>query len=204
MSTYVLKADVLNRLFKICNFFDSAMTEDEKKVINTVRVEKRGGQIIAVATNRKIAVAEYCGETDEKDECIHLKITPTLLEQIRVAAKNDSITTIQTVPEIALSTLQTSCGLIASDICHWFDETPLNQWRTWFKESDQTKGFMEWDIFHIETLIESSTSENIIFPEIIDSNRPVILRDRYNDNWMGVFIPSPTEGVKPAKIPDWF
>ena len=57
----------------------------------------------------------------------------------------------------------------------------------------------------IETLWRVSPTGELVFPEVIDANKPVIVRDVNDDNWIGVFIPS-IEGkriVKPATLPEW-
>jgi hypothetical protein len=66
---------------------------------------------------------------------------------------------------------------------------------------------MYWDLFQIEALIKSSPSGGVVFPEFIDSSKPVMIRDSLKPNWAGVFIPDVSKGStkhKPAEIPEWW
>ena len=72
---YVVKAETLHRMCGIVEFFTPDVTDNVKSLINTIRIENRGGQSFAVATNSKIAAAEYLGVNQQPDSSIHLKIS---------------------------------------------------------------------------------------------------------------------------------
>ena len=117
--------------------------------------------------------------------------------------------TITAIPEIAISTLQSNSGFNMADCCYWWGETdtPLAEWNEWGTEAAVTsQGAMYWDLNHIEALIKASPSSKVRFPEFIDVNKPVVLRDYYNQNWVGVFMArvSPTAPTIPAELPEWW
>ena len=85
------------------------------------------------------------------------------------------------------------------------DEDETDNWLSWFTESNETVGFMYWDLYQIQTLFECSPSGEIIFPEHINATKPVIVVDANNTEWLGVFIPrsDSDKPLKPATLPEW-
>lgn len=205
MTTYTISCATLSRLSKIPSYFGPSVPEHTKPLINTVRLENKGGKSYAVATNQKIAAVEYLGPTPHPDSFCHLKLPIPRIDEL---ARNNETATIMTIPQIAVSTLTTTGGFALNDVSYWFDETPLDSWRTWFNPNiyKNSQGAMYWDLFHLELLFQSSPSGKVIFPEFIQADKPVLLTDRENDKWLGAFIPNvyPTEkAVKPSKLPEW-
>lgn len=209
MTTYFVPSETLTRLSTVCSFFDASLREDTKSLINTIRLENLNGSAYAVVTNGQIAAIEYLGKTDNPDGVCHLKLSQSLLEMLKHPRIQTELLTITTIPEIAVSTLTCNELLSYPDICYWFDETPLDGWRKWVNLDCPTasKGAMYWDTFQIEALIKASPSGGVVFPEFIDSTKPVLLRDSLKDNWAGVFIPDVSKGnspLKAAEIPEWW
>ena len=205
---FIIKCETFLRLSSVCDFFEPSLTDETKRRINTVRLENKSGKSFAIATNEKIAVVEYLGVTDHADGCTHLKITKQLKEQATLEAMFDGQFNVTVMKEVGMSNITTTTGFIINDCCHWLDDTPLNKWRTWgAKNSDKSRGIMYMDVFHIETLIKSSPSGKIYFPEFIDIKQPTTVRDCNNESWVGLFIPEPEGGkviTKQAELPEWW
>lgn len=211
MSTYRIGAETFLRLANVLSFFEPTLGEETRKLINTIRLENKDGRSVAVVTNNKIAVIEALGKTDFADGVCHVALIPQLMEAAKRAADRGLPITFTLIPEIAMSTAQIGPNEFIGDVAYWFDETPLNDWRSWVVPSPAaSSGIMAWDLFHVETLIRSSPSAKILFPEFVDAHKPVLLRDRYKDYWVGIFIPSfgelPPDTVRIIKenlLPDW-
>lgn len=94
---------------------------------------------------------------------------------------------------------------VYTHIISWPDESALDNWYNWFELSTEQNGFLYFDMLDIETLWQVSPTGELVFPEVINSDKPVIVRDVNNDNWIGAFIPA-VEGkrvLKPATLPEW-
>lgn len=207
MSIFTIKSSTLNRLANVCSFFESSTSEEMKSKINTVRLEIVKGKLLAIASNQKIGVIEYIGETEEPDGVAHLILSEGLICQLLIEAASDCSMTLTTIPEMAISTMQSSSGYSVSNCCYWWDDTPLKDWRGWGTEpAVENSGIMRWDLHYVESLMKSSPSNNVIFPEFIDVSKPVVLRDFYNPNWVGVFFAKKTgeEVTIPAELPEWW
>lgn len=210
MSTYSIKSSTLHRIASICNFFESTVSEELKTKINTVRLENKNGESFAVATNQKIASIEYLGKTDKSDGAAHLILSKNFLQQLLAESATDYIITVTTVPQIAISTLQSTSNFMLLDCCHWWDDndTPLKNWRDWgCSSANINKGVMYWNLFYVESLIKSSPSGKVIFPEFINVEQPIVLRDYYYPEWVGLFIPQISKDIKineGADLPEWW
>ncbi len=208
MSVYIIKSSTLNRIASVCNFFESTTPEDLKTKINTVRLENKNGHSYAIASNQKIGSVEYLGITDKPNGAVHLVLSETLKQALIIESMIESFLTITVIPEVAISSLQSNSGWALNNCCYWWDDTPLADWRNWgWEAAKKTKGAMYWNCHSVETLVKSSPSSQVIFPEFIDTDYPVVIRDWLNPNWAGVFFPKPVppEVVKvPAQLPEWW
>ena len=195
------------RLASICDYFEPDLPLEIKDKINTIRIMVNNSKIIALVTNQKIAAVEYLGSTTKPDCHFDLVLCPKLIEQAKSEMPYDSKLNYEIIPEIAMATVSTTFGYVHDDnACYWFDNSPLDKWRNWVPQYiiPVNKGAMVWDVFHIESLVKSSPSGEVVFPEQIDSTGPVCIRDVKNSNWMGVFIPkSETNPNISATIPVW-
>lgn len=212
MSTFKIYPDTLIRLAKVVGFFEPNVSQEVKSQLQTVRLENKNGKCLAIATNVKIAVAEYIGPTTEPDSVCHVKLKDELMDYVRLLQGRNEMVVFTTIPEIGMSTAQVGTGGgFIGDVCYWFDSTPLNDWNSWFVEPPkQSSGIMCWDVFHVEALLQASPSGKVVFPEFINADRPVLLRDRYeSQTWYGVFLPSDKltpdlrHEVQNCYMPDW-
>lgn len=205
-----IKCSTFLRIASICNFFEPECDPELKRKINTVRLEIAGEKLLAIATNQKIAAIEKIAYVHGKtDEHMHVNLDPALINQCKAESFLDGYLTINTIPEIASAVAQTSSGwAFNGNPCHWFDDTPLDNWRDWIPDEPvkKSEGIMMWNLHHVESLIASSPSGKVIFPEFINARKPLVMRDREDDNWVGVFIPKPHGEIQKtaAEIPEWW
>lgn len=206
MATFSLKCETFVKLAGVCDFFTADIHEDTKELINCVRLEHKNGVTYAVATNKKIAAIQMIGVTEEPDSSVHVKITPEIIAALKKEIQYDSKVTINCIPEISMSSLQTTFGYNSPDCCYWFEYSPLEDWREWVAPAAKASsgGAMYWDLFHVESLIKSSPTGRVVFPEYIDSMKPVLLKDISTDDWRGVFIPSDSAVAQQAYKPAWW
>lgn len=206
---FTIKCDILNRLSSVTKFFKPSMDEELKKLLSSVRLENKNGKSYAISTNQQIASVYFLGETQEPDGSAQLIIDNQIIEQCKQELIYDSCLMISAIPEFALGSARSMLGWEYQGNCCMFpDENPTDNWRDWFKEASANRGFMQWDVDQLAYLAESSPSGKIYFPEKIDSDVTVIIRDVYDDSWCGVFVPKPSpeekQALKEARKPEWF
>lgn len=208
---FEIKCSTFARIASVCSFFENTTPQELKEEINTVRLEKFNGKTIAIATNHKIAVIEMLPqyEPGEHGKAIHIVLDPVLIAQCKMEAFLDGSLIIDVIPEIATAMARTSSGWsYPGNACHWFNETALDDWRTWAKGvAKKTEGIMAWRLAHVQALFEASPTGDIYFPRHIDATKPIVLRDRNYEHWVGLFIPKPSnteEQIESADLPDWW
>lgn len=182
MSKFVIKSSILERLEKMKN----------------IRVENRYGKKFIIACNDTVACVYYLGETQEKDEVLYLKISKKLIT-------GDDVS-IETVPEFAMACVFVGTKGRYEDCISWHDSNFMDDWIKWFTEPvDKSNGVMFWDLYQVSCLFETSPTGDIVFPDVIDSSKPIIVRDVNSNDWVGAFIPSldSDKPLKPAKLPEW-
>lgn len=185
MTKFVVPATVLGRFLEL----------------EAVKLEISNGKYYIIGSNDTIAAVEYLGESKEANDSCYINTENVCINQGNV---NESFI-FETIPELAMGTVTDTKGQSYKDYILWPDESPLDKWREWFKLSEVPQGFMYWNVEQIEKLWKNCPSGEITFPEIINSDEPVILRDANNANWAGVFIPT-VDGkalIKPAILPEW-
>lgn len=207
---FLIKCDVFSRLAQVTRQFDKTTDFDTKKMISCVRLEYRKGHYYAIATNQQIAAIQYLGRTDQPDGEAHVVNDDVLIKQCIQETLYDSSLFVQVIPEFALANIVTTTGwAYKGQGCIYPENGPLDTWRNWFPDKNPTKsnGIMYWNIDHIESLARSSPSGHLYFPKFIDVEKPVVIRDRFDDNWCGLYIPRPhlSDGsiTKEAEKPAW-
>lgn len=199
---FSIKCDVFNRLAQI--------TLRSQPELSCVRLEYKNGHYYAIATNQEIAAIQYLGQTNQPDSVAHVVNDSSIISQGQTEILYDSSLHIQYLPEFATATLMTTMGWqYQKNACIFPDSTPMDKWLEWFpdKIADKNKGVMYWDIDQIELLARSAPSGKLYFPQFIDINEPVIIRDRLCDTWCGLFVPKPSVTEEPirkgAEKPTW-
>lgn len=189
MSKFVIKSEILSRFSKL----------------STIRLEIKNNRQYIIGYNKYIACVQYLGKCADSDEVLYLDFNEKTLENLRFELNVGSDYIIETNPELALATVTTSLGSKYEKFVYWLDEDETDDWFSWFSESDENIGFMYWDLYQIQTMFECSPSGEIIFPEHINANKPVVVTDANNNEWFGVFIPrsDSDKPLKPATLPEW-
>lgn len=208
MTNFTIKCETVSRLANVCSYFSPRVDEELKEKINVLRIENTENDSLAIITNQAVACVERIGDSQGQTGICDLVLTDELLKQMKTESPFSSVLTITTIPELATSTCMTTMGWQSSNCCLWADETPLDDWRNWAVENAvQSSGSMYWDLDEVEVLFKASPTGKIVFPEFIDSGKPVTLRDRYSPEWVGLFIPKQNKGeriTQKAELPKWW
>lgn len=173
--------------------------------LSYLKIEITDGKIYLIGTNEKFACVQYLGTTKDPEDSCYINNDKSLKEVVDKESGIAGSLTFDTIPELATGSVVDTLGQVYTDFVYWPDESILNNWYNWFELSTEQNGFLYFDIVDIETLWRVSPSGELVFPEVIDANKPVIIRDVNDNNWIGVFIPS-IEGkriLKPATLPEW-
>lgn len=198
MTIHTIKCDVFKRLVKVTDYFHPNTDAETKQYLSCVRLEHSNGHSYAVVTNQKIAAIQYLGTTTHEDGAVHVVNDPKISEQCEVEIPFDSTITVQSDGQ-----LSTTLGWGLENACIYPANTPMDGWREWFPDEPvrENKGFMYWDVDRVAALVASSTSGKICFPQFIDVDKPIVIRDAFDDDWCGLFIPKPDVGEQPVKQP---
>lgn len=167
-----------------------------------LKIEINNGRSYLIGTDDTVACVEYLGEVNHANDSCYIKVDSAKIE---TEANFGGTFTFETIPDLAMGSVTTTSGQDCSDFIIWPDESPLKDWKKWFRMSSESHGFMYCDIIRLVTLWETSSSGEIVFPEVINSDEPVIVRDINDSNWIGVFIPvrDTKDIMKPATLPEW-
>lgn len=208
MTIFTLKCETFVRLANVCSSFSPKLDEEARKKLNVIRLENTNGDLVAVASNHVIACVEKVGKATDVDSFCEVRLDAALLTQLKQEALYGSFLTVNILPELANSTCQTTMGWLYPNCCAWHDDSPLKKWRNWGVENAvQSSGSMYWDVDEVEILLRSSPTGKVIFPEFINVDQPVTLRDRYSPDWVGLFMPRPDVGEivrQKAELPEWW
>jgi hypothetical protein len=205
-----IKCSTFVRLASVCGFFESSTDEEIRTKLNTVRLENHKGKTIAIVSNNKVAAIEVVNTSPAGENgYAHVVLDPALIQQCQAESFLDGVLSINTIPEIATAMASTSSGWqYQGNACHWFEDSYLDNWRELAPAASaiMSDGIMMWNLYHLETLLKSSPSGKVYFPQFINAKEPVVLRDRENPHWVGLFVPKPHEDeIKiPAVLPEWW
>lgn len=176
----------------------------KERETDCIHIETSNGVTVAIAANGKIAAIERI-EGDGSDGSFTLNINQQLLDQAKTEIAFSSSIEIVANPMLNFITAKTTMGFTALGVIGHFKSSPhLSKWREWLPPTDVKKprGGMFLGSEHIATLMQCAPSRQIVFPEIIDANNPVIVRDFYNENWFGLFLPVALEADGKRKVCD--
>lgn len=211
---FQIPCEIFLRLANVPKYLRPTFTEEEKISLSCVRIEIRTGQLLAIASNRKIAAIYNLGEIDQPDGAVHLRLDPAVLAQCETEKPFNSTIQVIAIKELGVVTAKTMLGFnCPADFGYFLNEpTHLENWRIWPSADPitKTKGAMSWVMQDILSLNFASPSGHIAFPEFIDANKPVVLRDMNFDNWVGLFMPNRVDDngkvytAEPAALPEWW
>lgn len=170
-----------------------------------LKIEISGQHIYLIGSNNTIACVQYIGDTDQSEDSCYINVDDKFTEIVNNEAKIGGSLTFETLPELAMGSVVDTLGEVYTNLISWPDESDLDNWKNWFKLSTEQNGFLYCDLLDIETLWRVSPTGELVFPEIINADEPVIVRDVNDDNWVGAFIPTLADDrvLKPATLPEW-
>lgn len=145
-----------------------------------------------------------------KFPAFHIIPDPALLAQCETEAKFNSRMTIVVNEVLKFAVIKTSLGFQTTGNVLFTGEIDPS-WAKWRSVALQCKqpaekvnGGMFWTCDGIQRLAASSPSGLVVFEEIIDVNRPTLIRDVKDYHWIGVFHPaSMQDHYSPATLPSW-
>lgn len=182
-----------------------SLEPNAKDEIKCLRLELSTGKIVLVGSNQYVACAELVGESTQADEVCYIKLDNESIKAINNEVEIGGFFNIETIPELAISTVTNSENRQCNNFIIWSKNHMYDQWRKWFSTSDESKGFMYCTLYQVQTLFETSPTGEVVFPEHLNNDEPVIIRDVNSDKWVGTFIPTydGRKVLKPAKLPEW-
>lgn len=211
---FQIPVDIFVRLAGVTKRMPNSVNEAEQQTLKCVRLEIKNGIRFAIASNRKIAAIYHLGDTDQPNGCVHIVTDDALIKQCETEKPYNSNLDVFVIPELQTVSLKTTLGYNFPGNGGIFPSfTPLDKWNEWVPKEPVKKanGAMAWTLDDMVALNSASPSGKINFPEIIDVNKPVVLRDREHGHWVGLFMSNmideetgksvPTE---PATLPDWW
>lgn len=170
--------------------------------LSNLKIDINDGRAYLVASNDTVACVEYLGEVNGANDSCYIRLD---VDKVELEANFGGTFTFETLPELAMGSVVTTSGQDCNDFIIWPDESPLDKWKEWFIMPSESLGFMYCDLKQLISLWETSPSGEIVFPEVINNEQPVIVRDVNSANWVGVFIPVTDSKtiMRPATLPEW-
>lgn len=148
--------------------------------------------------------------SSDKFSPFHIIPDAALLAQCQTEAAFNSRMTIVVNEMLKFAVIKTSLGFQTTGNV-LFTEALDPAWEKWRsivmqckQPAEKVNGGMFWATEGIKRLADSSPSGLIVFEEIIDTNRPTLIRDVKDYHWIGIFQPvSRDDHYSPATLPSW-
>jgi len=178
--------------------------------LRSIWLEVKDGKTIAVATDRKIMAIEFISEGGGVDFSMNAVVDDALIAQCEIEKSFSGSIDFEFNPALNWTYAKTSFGyvhgqnaaLVGDD-----DKNVLHRWRGCLPDKlpKITTGGMFTNVERLAVLASSSPSGMIIFPEQIDVDKPVVVNDVHDPNWLGVFLSKPENNSTPdpVTIPGW-
>lgn len=181
-----ISGSVLKRL---SNVGQNVPQNESRTWLKSVFVQRRGGHAWAGSTDSRFAAVEYLGVSPGDDGFLVLQC----------AEWNEGPVAILDMPELNWC----SVAVIRDPEAI----ATLQNWRNWFPTEAPTQPGkpMYLDVDGMASLVASSPSGRVVFPKIIDAEKPVFISDVAEPNWRGVFFAQGANGVfiNGATLPEW-
>lgn len=210
---FTIPVETYLRLAGVPKIFSQSVSEEEREILRCVRLEHRNGSMFAIGTNRRVAAIYYLGKASEPmaNGSVHVTLDPALIAQCEVEKPFNSKMHVVTIPEMQMVSLKTDMGYNYPGMAGKFPpKTALDDWNKWVVEpASKSSGAMSWSVEDMTALNSASPSGHIVFPTHIDANKPIVVRDIKNDNWVGLFMGNRRDDdgnaytAAPATIPEW-
>jgi len=208
-----IQCEIFARLAGVSNRMPDNVTDEERGLLRCIRLERRAGHDYAIASNRKIAAIYHLGTSQEPDNVVHIIVDAALVKQCNDEKPFNSSLAINVIPELQMASAKSTLGYNYPGNAAMFPaKTPLDGWRSWVPDKPATAsvGAMAWNVEDMVALNSASPSGSIAFPQFIDANKPVVVRDIHSPDWVGLFMPNRIDDagkaytVDPATLPDWW
>ena len=195
------------RFSAVCRW---APVEWPQQYIRSLYVERRNNQLLAIATNVKVAVIELIGPDIGPDEGCFIAFDDALLQQAHVETDYSSSIMFDVMPELQFGTAKTMFGYECLSNIGVFptdDKIETLAWRNWLPEKLPSVSFgqMQINCRTLEMMAAAAPSGEIVFPQFIDTRIACVVRDFVDKNWIGVFMPmfDGSRSVPKVIIPTW-
>jgi len=184
----------------------ASLQTDEQEAKNRVflrslRLERRDNNLYAVASNSWIMAIELLGPNAGEDAAFVIQLTDALLAQCELEQTLDGILFVNPDNSVHTTFGFSLAGAVIPD--EWPD------WKQIVNRGAATKrkGSV---VFNNNTsrLLKTAPSGHMVFPPVMNSDLPIICRDPYDENWIGVFmsidvLTGSERPIPPATKPEW-
>lgn len=191
-----------------------AQTDNDKNddYLHAMYIECKNGVTIAVTTNRRIAAIEHIPDASA-DGSFFLIYDPALAKQCEAEKPFNGYVEITVNTMLQFANAKTMLGFAPTNNLGLFPADHVcTHWRTWLPKVPITQtgeGGMYWNYRHIAALGASAPSTFMRFPQHIDCNQTVIVRDMFDEKWLGLFMPNYKDDdgkikrAEAATLPEW-
>lgn len=188
-----------------------AETKPDNLYLTGVTIETMGETLLIMATNRQIMVTEKIETVKNVAEIsVCCSLPPEFMAALEIEKSlPNSVIFFDYLPEFSVLTAMTAYGYKhpTNLFLHQPDDWSAT-WRRLFPQplSKDASGFIFMECEQIALMGEASPTGRIVFPEIIDTSKPVTVNDAGDFAWCGVFLCRPDgehETTKPAKSRGW-
>lgn len=182
---------------------------DKRKYLNSLFVERKNETTILVATNGRIAAIENIGKQPGPDGKFAVAITAELKAQCDIESKFNGKVSIVYNEMLQFATIKTSIGYVhpGNGYVPLPQGNHFEEWRTLFPDEfpQASSGHMFMSATDISILATASPTGGLVFPEHLDVNSPVVVRDVSAPDWFGLFMPVGVEDEPQtyAPLPGW-
>ena len=161
----------------------------------------------AIVTNRQMMVVERIDCPNPAP--FHLVIDPVLLQAAETEAPMHSKLHITAIDAIKTASAKTTLGYsFTGNAGLYLDEmNVIDSWRERVPTEivAASNGSMRLCLKSMQSLLATSPSGAVTFPEIVDWAKPVVVNDEVDPNWFAVFFVRRGENPhNPARLPAWF
>ena len=201
MSQFVIGCDTVLRLNAMLEGSDPALHPSYR----TIRIE---GQL-AIACDRQIMAVE---RITGGEGVTHLRLDPALIAQCKIEEKFSGSLSLVANAMLNFTSVKTTFGWQSPENLGFYEALD-GDWYRWrevvmlcAKPLDKAHGGMFMDAALIARLAAAAPSGSVAFESIPTdgSNRPTLIRDVTDPNWLGVFQPFQSGTTRNAAVlPEW-
>lgn len=185
---------------------------ETREHLRSVLIDIRNGTIVAVASDAQLMIIEHIAKgTSIATSSHHLTIDPVLVEACEREVAFSSDIHIVYNEMLGFASARTTFGYNypGNAFMQFPQDNDLRKWRDVLPEEQTTSsGAMMFTADTFARIAASSPSGEVVFPEHVDALAAVFVRDRNDENWLGIFCPHMAkdgEVVQPpsVKLPTW-